>query len=158
MYHVDQILESYCPPIPWRNWFPSRFKSLLHLTMVRLIQGAQNENIRENVTSHRARGSDSRDDDDERDIENCYYKRIVYNNNAIPISQPVSIQRYLWTSERRCAFLPNIRYCSSGCSGDGRSCVYHRAPIRSLILEISRRAVYHRDYIASCVLCSDNGG
>lgn len=40
-------------------------------------KGAQNEKSqknRENVEHHRALGTDSRDD--ERDIENCYYKRI----------------------------------------------------------------------------------
>lgn len=80
----------------------------------------------------------------------------MYNNNAV--SQPLSLQGHIRPSERRRARIPIIRYRCRGRRGDRVRRIHHCALIRSLVLEISRRAVYHRDNIPPRVLCSHNGG
>ena len=82
----------------------------------------------------------------------------MYNNNVTPISQPLSLQGHIRPSERRRPRIPIIRYRRRGRRGDRVRRIHHCALIRSLVLEISRRAVYHRDNIPPRILCSHDGG
>lgn len=130
---------------------------------------AQNGNIRENAThapgteihapgtETRAPGTETRED--ERGVEkNVIIRVYVYNNNVIPISRSLSLQGYIWASERRRPRLPYLRYRDSGCRGNHRRGVCVVAHFRCHILEISRRTVPYRDHHPPRVLCSHNGG
>jgi hypothetical protein len=79
----------------------------------------------------------------------------MYNNNAV--SQPLSLQGHIRPSEIRRTRIPIIQHRCRGRRGDRVRRIHHSALIQSLVLEISRRAVYHRDNIPPRILCSHNG-